>query len=91
MTMMCEAGSRMLAAASSTVTLARSMGASCGTAVVGVVMSVLIGASVTANANTPAYQMQGLVAHAFIGVFLVIGGFAAFASILAWSVPRRTL
>lgn len=91
MTVMSEAGSRMLAAASSTVTLARSLGASCGTAVVGVVMSVLIGPSVAAYADTPAHQMQGMLAHAFIGVFLVIALFAAVASVLAWSVPRRTL
>ena len=87
MTVMNEAGGRMLAAASSIVSLARALGASWGTAVVGLVMSLLIGS----GADTPTHQTHGLLQNAFIGVFLVITLFSAVATALAWSVPRRGL
>lgn len=102
MTVMAEAGGKMLGAASASVTLSRSIGASCGTALVGVVMSALLGAGGSAAVQTllagrapePGFALEQMHADldwAFQGVFLTIAAFTACACVLAWWVPRRTI
>ena len=36
-------------------------------------------------------QLQDEIAHAFRAAFLTIAGFAALASVLAWSIPVRRI
>lgn len=102
MTVMAEAGGKMLGVASASVTLSRSIGAACGTALVGMMMSVLLSAN---GPKTEQKLQAGLVAvprfarehlqsdldWAFHGVFLTIAAFCAGACVLAWRVPRRTI
>ncbi|WP_214391077.1 hypothetical protein [Aminobacter anthyllidis] len=102
LTVMAEAGGKMLGVASASVTLSRSIGAACGTALGGVMMSALLSANGPKTeqklqaglAAVPGFAHEYLQSDfdwAFQGVFLTIAAFCARACVLAWRVPRRTI
>lgn len=109
-TVLSEASSKVLGAASGLIQLSRSLGAATGTAIVGIVLfSVVLSlvpelsgdlSRILQNAGTdeagalaPSLAISGreAISHAFGYVFMVIGGFGILGSIIAWTIPRRSV
>lgn len=95
-TVLSEAGSKLLGTASGLVQLARSLGAALGAALVGVVLFIaggLYGVDMSSELQHDASTTSALAGFAdiFRYAFFTIALYSATACFLAWTLPRRRL
>jgi MFS family permease len=104
-TVQMAAGPRVLGAASGTVQLARSMGATLGTGIFSLVLFATLSAAGPEATEAFAQVVQkagsgpvhipaaaaAVIDRAFLLAFVAIAGFAAAGSLLAWSIPERRI
>lgn len=95
-TVMSEAGSKLLGTASGMVQLSRSLGAALGATLVGVVLFIagaLYGVDMSGELQqaAPRAPASGRFADVFRYAFFTIAVYSAGACLLAWTLPRRRL